>query len=150
MQTVGAYVWVNNLPPAPYRLPSSGGGLWWRGGSSRLLRSGRCSQKAKFCLSEVKIGLSPAVISPYVQRALGERQMRRYALTAEVMDAPTAMALGLVHQVVEHDALDSAVDAMLDTLLGGSPPSPTGNQSTDGNGCSSAWHVRRPENIPAR
>ncbi|MDW0358155.1 enoyl-CoA hydratase/isomerase family protein [Halomonas venusta] len=79
------------------------------------------SDKAKFCLSEVKIGLSPAVISPYVQRALGERQMRRYALTAEVMDAPTAMALGLVHQVVEHDALDSAVDAMLDTLLGGSP-----------------------------
>ena len=61
------------------------------------------------------------MISPYVQRALGERQMRRYALTAEVMDAPTAMALGLVHQVVEHDALDSAIDAMLDTLLGGSP-----------------------------
>lgn len=79
------------------------------------------SDKAKFCLSEVKIGLSPAVISPYVQRALGERQMRRYALTAEVMDAPTALALGLVHQVVEHDALDSAIDAMLDTLLGGSP-----------------------------
>jgi methylglutaconyl-CoA hydratase len=79
------------------------------------------SDKAKFCLSEVKIGLSPAVISPYVQRALGERQMRRYALTAEVMDAPTALALGLAHQVVEHDALDSAIDAMLDTLLGGSP-----------------------------
>ena len=79
------------------------------------------SDKAKFCLSEVKIGLSPAVISPYVQRALGERQMRRYALTAEVMDAPTALALGLAHQVVEHDALDSAVDAMLATLLTGSP-----------------------------
>jgi len=79
------------------------------------------SGKAKFCLSEVKIGLSPAVISPYVQRALGERQMRRYALTAEVMDAPTALALGLAHQVVEHDALDSTVDAMLMTLLAGSP-----------------------------
>ncbi|RBI69422.1 enoyl-CoA hydratase/isomerase family protein [Vreelandella sulfidaeris] len=79
------------------------------------------SDKAKFCLSEVKIGLSPAVISPYVQRALGERQMRRYALTAEVMDAPTALALGLAHQVVEHDGLDSAVDAMLVTLLAGSP-----------------------------
>lgn len=79
------------------------------------------SEKAKFCLSEVKIGLSPAVISPYVQRALGERQMRRYALTAEVMDAPTALALGLAHQVVEHEALDSAVDAMLTTLLAGSP-----------------------------
>ncbi|MBT2774325.1 enoyl-CoA hydratase/isomerase family protein [Halomonas sp. ISL-60] len=79
------------------------------------------SDKAKFCLSEVKIGLSPAVISPYVQRALGERQMRRYALTAEVMDAETALALGLAHQVVEHEALDSAVDAMLTTLLAGSP-----------------------------
>ncbi|MDQ7727573.1 enoyl-CoA hydratase/isomerase family protein [Halomonas sp. SpR8] len=79
------------------------------------------SDKAKFCLSEVKIGLSPAVISPYVQRALGERQMRRYALTAEVMDAETALKLGLAHQVVEHEALDSAVDAMLTTLLAGSP-----------------------------
>ncbi|TFH87264.1 enoyl-CoA hydratase/isomerase family protein [Billgrantia azerbaijanica] len=79
------------------------------------------SEKARFCLSEVKIGLSPAVISPYVQRALGERQMRRYALTAEVMDAPTALALGLVHQVVEPEALDDAVTAMLDTLLAGSP-----------------------------
>ncbi|MCH4810325.1 enoyl-CoA hydratase/isomerase family protein [Vreelandella neptunia] len=79
------------------------------------------SEKAKFCLSEVKIGLSPAVISPYVQRALGERQMRRYALTAEVMDAETALKLGLAHQVVEHEALDTAVDTMLTTLLAGSP-----------------------------
>ncbi|MEL7968893.1 enoyl-CoA hydratase/isomerase family protein [Vreelandella neptunia] len=79
------------------------------------------SGKAKFCLSEVKIGLSPAVISPYVQRALGERQMRRYALTAEAMDAEIALALGLVHLVVEHDKLDDEVDAMLATLLAGSP-----------------------------
>lgn len=79
------------------------------------------SEKARFCLSEVKIGLSPAVISPYVQRALGPRQMRRYALTAEVMDAATALALGLAHRVVEHDQLDGAVTAMLDTLLAGSP-----------------------------
>ena len=79
------------------------------------------SGKAKFCLSEVKIGLSPAVISPYVQRALGERQMRRYALTAEVMDAEIALALGLVHLVVEHDKLDDEVDTLLATLLAGSP-----------------------------
>jgi len=79
------------------------------------------SEKAKFCLSEVKIGLSPAVISPYVQRALGERQMRRYALSAEVMDAATAQALGLAHRVVTHDDLDDAVEAMLETLLAGSP-----------------------------
>lgn len=79
------------------------------------------SDKAKFCLSEVKIGLSPAVISPYVQRALGERQMRRYALTAEIIDAPTSLALGLTHQVVEHETLDTAVDTMIATLLAGSP-----------------------------
>ncbi|PRY65840.1 methylglutaconyl-CoA hydratase [Vreelandella songnenensis] len=79
------------------------------------------AREAKFCLSEVKIGLSPAVISPYVQRALGSRQMRRYALTGEVMDADTALSLGLAHLVVERDALDSSVDAMLATLLAGSP-----------------------------
>lgn len=79
------------------------------------------SDKAKFCLSEVKIGLSPAVISPYVQRTLGERQMRRYALTAEIMSATTAFTLGLAHQVVEHDALDNAVESMLETLLAASP-----------------------------
>ena len=79
------------------------------------------SEKAKFCLSEVNIGLSPAVISPYVQRALGQRQMRRYALSAEVMDAPTALVLGLAHHVVEPEALDSAVDTMIDTLMKGSP-----------------------------
>src|SRR5690554_4137766 len=79
------------------------------------------SEKARFCLSEVKIGLSPAVISPYVQRALGARQMRRYALTAEVINADQALALGLAHQVVDHDEIDDAVDVMLDTLLAGSP-----------------------------
>ncbi|MBZ5486776.1 enoyl-CoA hydratase/isomerase family protein [Halomonas aquamarina] len=79
------------------------------------------TREAKFCLSEVKIGLSPAVISPYVQRALGPRQMRRYALTGEMMDADTALSLGLAHQVVESEALDSSVDAMLKALLAGSP-----------------------------
>ncbi|MBB3232595.1 enoyl-CoA hydratase-related protein [Halomonas stenophila] len=79
------------------------------------------SEKARFCLSEVKIGLSPAVISPYVQRAIGERQMRRYALTAEVMDAATAETLGLAHRVVAADDLDAAVEAMVDTLLATSP-----------------------------
>src|SRR5690554_6111582 len=79
------------------------------------------SEKARFCLSEVKIGLSPAVISPYVQRALGARQMRRYALTAEVMDATTALALGLVHRLAPHAELDAAVEAMIDILLAGSP-----------------------------
>ncbi|SDL65311.1 methylglutaconyl-CoA hydratase [Franzmannia pantelleriensis] len=79
------------------------------------------SEQARFCLSEVKIGLSPAVISPYVQRAIGPRQMRRFALSAEEIDAATSLGLGLVHQVVGHDDLDDEIDAMLTTLLAGSP-----------------------------
>ncbi|AMD01065.1 enoyl-CoA hydratase/isomerase family protein [Halomonas chromatireducens] len=79
------------------------------------------SDKAKFCLSEVKIGLSPAVISPYVQRAIGPRQMRRFALSAEVVDAATSLTLSLSHQVVGLDELDEAVEAMIGNLLGGSP-----------------------------
>lgn len=81
------------------------------------------SEAARFCLSEVKIGLSPAIISPYVQRAIGVRQMRRYALTAEVIDASTAQILGLVHEVAGTDELDSAIDKMIDTLLAPSPQS---------------------------
>lgn len=79
------------------------------------------SDKAKFCLSEVRIGLSPAVISPYVQRAIGPRQMRRYALTAEVIDAATAQTLGLVHEVTDGEALDAQIDRMIDRLLAASP-----------------------------
>ncbi|QJQ94653.1 MULTISPECIES: enoyl-CoA hydratase-related protein [Halomonadaceae] len=79
------------------------------------------ADQAKFCLSEVRIGLAPAVISPYVQRAIGSRQMRRYALTAEVIPAPLALELGLVHRVEENESLDKAIDKMIDTLLAASP-----------------------------
>ncbi|GAB2779803.1 enoyl-CoA hydratase-related protein [Halomonas shantousis] len=79
------------------------------------------SEAARFCLSEVKIGLSPAVISPYVQRAIGSRQMRRYALTAEVLDVSTAQMLGLVHEVAGSDSLDKSLDTLIDTLLAASP-----------------------------
>src|SRR5207244_11344188 len=52
--------------------------------------------QAKFCFSEAKLGLSPATISPYVMRAIGERAARRYFLTAEVFDAAEAWRLGLL------------------------------------------------------
>ncbi|MFT5707124.1 MAG: methylglutaconyl-CoA hydratase [Oceanospirillaceae bacterium] len=54
-----------------------------------------------FCLSEVKLGLIPAAISPYVIRAIGERQARRYFISAEIIPAHKAQALGLVHEVTE-------------------------------------------------
>lgn len=79
------------------------------------------SEKARFCLSEVKIGLSPAVISPYVVRALGQRAMRRYALTAEVITVHNAHQLGLVHEVVNEDALDGQVEILVETMLANSP-----------------------------
>jgi methylglutaconyl-CoA hydratase len=76
---------------------------------------------AKFALTEVRLGLIPAVISPYVVRAIGERAARRYFLTAERFDAHEAHRLGLVHQVVAADALDAAVDAIVAELLKGGP-----------------------------
>lgn len=78
-----------------------------------------CKDDAQFCLSEVKLGLIPAVISPYVIKAIGERAARRYFLTAEVFDAHTAKNLGLIHQVTGN--LDCAVDKMLETLLDNGP-----------------------------
>ena len=57
------------------------------------------TNQAKFCLSEVKLGLIPAVISPYVIKAIGERQARRYFLTAEVFTADVALDMGLIHDI---------------------------------------------------
>ena len=86
------------------------------------------SARTKFCLSEVKLGLIPSMIGPYVIRAIGERQSRRYMLSAEVFDAAQAQRIGLVSQVVADDgeddgqrALDTALDAMLAHLLAASP-----------------------------
>ncbi|MCS4292465.1 methylglutaconyl-CoA hydratase [Comamonas sp. BIGb0152] len=76
---------------------------------------------AGFCLSEVKIGLIPATISPYVIRAMGARAAHRYFLTGERFDAAEALRSGFVHQVVEAEALDSAVDGLLKHLLSASP-----------------------------
>lgn len=76
---------------------------------------------AGFCLSEVRLGLIPATISPYVIRAIGERASRRYFLTAERFDAPEARRIGLVHEVVTEDQLDHEVDKLTHALLACSP-----------------------------
>ena len=77
--------------------------------------------EAKFCLSEAKLGLSPATISPYVMRAMGERNARRYFLTAEVFDAEEALRVGMLSSLVPASALDSAVDELAKHLLAGGP-----------------------------
>ncbi|MDE1569766.1 enoyl-CoA hydratase/isomerase family protein [Aquabacter sediminis] len=77
--------------------------------------------EALFAVTEVRIGLIPAVISPYLVRAMGARQARRYFLTAERFSAETALALGLVHEVVPAEELDGAIARHLKALSAGSP-----------------------------
>ena len=79
------------------------------------------STQAAFSLSEVRLGLIPSVISPYVIAAIGEREARRYFLTAERFDAVEARRIGLVHDVVDSGALDEAVAKIAGQLLKGGP-----------------------------
>lgn len=76
---------------------------------------------AAFATSEVQFGLIPATIGPYVIRAIGARQAARYFQTAERIDARRAYALGLVHEVVEPEALDVRVQERVAALLAGGP-----------------------------
>ncbi len=76
---------------------------------------------AVFCLSEVKLGLIPATISPYVIRAMGARAAHRYFLTAERFDAAEALRTGFVQAVVAPEALDAKVDELVRALLGAGP-----------------------------
>lgn len=79
------------------------------------------SDDARFCLSEVKLGIVPAVISPYVVRAMGARQANRYFMTAEVIPADRAVSLGIAHEVVPESQLDSTVDSLVSSLLSAGP-----------------------------
>ena len=80
-------------------------------------------ERALFATSEVKFGIIPSAISPYVIRAIGERQAYRYFQTAERIDARRAEALGLAHEAVASDALDAKVKEVVDALLLGGPKS---------------------------
>ena len=77
--------------------------------------------EAKFCLSEAKLGLSPATISPYVVRAMGERAARRYFLSAEVFDANEAYRIGLLSSVSASEKLDADIGEILKHLIAGGP-----------------------------
>ncbi|WLI89121.1 enoyl-CoA hydratase/isomerase family protein [Massilia sp. R2A-15] len=80
-----------------------------------------CVDEANFCLSEVKLGLIPATISPYVIKAMGENAARRYFLTAERFSAKEAHRIGFVHELVAADALDATVAAIVKALVTNSP-----------------------------
>jgi len=77
--------------------------------------------QASFGLSEAKMGLTPATISPYVISAIGQRAARRYFMTAERFSAETAAKLGLVSEVVEEERLDEEIARLAEFLLGNSP-----------------------------
>lgn len=79
------------------------------------------SAQAVFATSEVKFGIIPSAISPYVLRAIGARQASRYFQSAERIDAARAREIGLVHEVVEPEELDAKVQEIVSALLQGGP-----------------------------
>lgn len=83
-------------------------------------------KEASFCFSEVLLGLIPAVISPYVVRAIGARQAGRYFLSAEKFSAARALEIGLVHEVLEDgSALEAWAEKLTHKILKGGPKSQT-------------------------
>ena len=106
---------LNNLPmPTIARVNGSayGGGV----GLLACCDIAIAVDSAKFTLSEVKLGLVPAVISPYVIAAIGRRHARRYFLSAEIIDAACAGRIGLVHECVPAAALDESIARVLHWL----------------------------------
>ncbi|MGL6071471.1 enoyl-CoA hydratase/isomerase family protein [Craterilacuibacter sp.] len=79
------------------------------------------TEQAVFGLSEVRLGLIPATIAPYVSEAIGLRAMRRYTLSAERISADKAWQLGLVHELVPADALDACIEKLAQQLALGAP-----------------------------
>lgn len=95
-----------------------------RGGGCGLIAAcdiAIASRSATFRLSEVKIGIVPAMISPYVIGAIGERQARRYMLSGEEFDCAEAWRIGLVHDLVEEEYLATCVGEMLGQLYTSGP-----------------------------
>ena len=80
-----------------------------------------CVDTANFCLSEVKLGLVPSTISPYVLRAMGARAAHRYCLTAERFSAAEALRIGFVHEVVAIDGLGAKVAELSTALVNAGP-----------------------------
>src|SRR5262249_50877611 len=79
------------------------------------------STDTEFAVSEVRLGLTPATISPYVLAAMGERTARRYFLTAERFSAAEAYRIGFIQEIAQPDELDATVNAILGELVQGAP-----------------------------
>jgi len=83
---------------------------------------------AEFCMSEVKLGLSPASVMPYVMAAMGERAARRYVLTAEPFSASEAYRIGFVQELAPIEELDATVNQILGHLVQGAPEAHTASK----------------------
>ncbi|MEX1668581.1 enoyl-CoA hydratase/isomerase family protein [Zhongshania guokunii] len=111
---------LNYLPKltiARVQGPAYGGGV----GLVACCDMAIASPEAAFCLSEVKVGMIPATIGPYVVRAIGQRASRRYFTTAELITANKALELGLVAEVVASDELDNCIAGIAKGLLRNGP-----------------------------
>ncbi len=111
---------LNELPRPTMALcqgPTFGGGIGLLACCDIVI----AAETANFSFSEVRLGLIPSVIGPYVMAAMGERPARRYFLTGESFTAAEALRLGLVHQVVPDEALRDAGGRVLRALLRGGP-----------------------------
>ncbi len=117
---LGALMWELDQLPIPTIALVNGAAFGGAVGLVACCDMAIGQSRASFCLSEVKIGLIPAVISPYVVRALGEPAARRYMLTAERFFAAEAHRLGLLDEVTDGD-LEEALEPLLTALLANSP-----------------------------
>ncbi|MBO1112950.1 enoyl-CoA hydratase/isomerase family protein [Bordetella petrii] len=79
------------------------------------------AREARFALTETRLGLIPAMISPYILRAIGARAASRWFLSAEVFEAAEAWRMGLVHELCEADELDARINALLGSFMLASP-----------------------------
>ncbi len=118
-ETLAALMYSLNFAPMPTLIVLQGASFGGALGLICCCDIAVASEDAKFCLSEVKLGLIPSVISPYVINAIGQRQARRYFITAETFDATEAKAIGLIHRIAD-DPL-AFVDSLVLKLLNNGP-----------------------------
>lgn len=119
---LGALMWELDQLPVPTLALVQGAAFGGAVGLVACCDIVIATERASFCLSEVKIGLIPAVISPYVVRAMSNAAARRYMLTAERFSAATAAKYGLVHEVLaELEQAEAKVQELLDILVANSP-----------------------------
>ena len=120
-QKLSRLLWTLDRLPKPTIARVQGAALGGGVGLAACCDIVVASRNASFTLSEVKLGLIPATIGPYVVAAIGQRASRRYFLTAERIAADEAQRLGLVHRLVDAEGLDAAVEELLTALLANGP-----------------------------